>query len=132
MVFDSAGGHRTAAAAIYRGSVRGSIGKLDARNSRVDLRRRWREGAAVKTFEESPGFFRRNARLLLGAALALLFLHYDYGPHGYIAMRKTQKEIARVRIDIDRLAAENEELADQVHAPKSDPKLIERIAREEA
>lgn len=85
----------------------------------------------MKNREETPGFLRRNARLLLGAALLLLFVHDVFGPHGFIAMRKTQKEISRVRMDIDRLAAENEELAEQVHALKSDPKLIERIAREE-
>jgi cell division protein FtsL len=46
-------------------------------------------------------------------------------------MRRTQNEIERVKKDIDRLNSENRELGQQVKALKSDPHLIEKIAREE-
>ncbi|HXN21854.1 MAG TPA: septum formation initiator family protein [Candidatus Dormibacteraeota bacterium] len=86
----------------------------------------------MKNRQETPaGFFRRNARILLGAVLLLVFVHDIFGAHGFMAMRRTQKEIERVRVEIERLETENEQLAEQVHALKSDPKLIERIAREE-
>lgn len=81
--------------------------------------------------ENAPGFLRRNARLVLGGVLLLVFVHDVFGTHGFMAMRRTQKEIERVRIEIEHLDAENQQLADHVHALKSDPKLIERIAREE-
>lgn len=81
--------------------------------------------------ETPPGFLRRNSRVLLGGVLFLVFVHDIFGPHGYMAMRRTQREIERVRMDIQHLDSENEQLAEQVHALKSDPKLIERIAREE-
>lgn len=86
----------------------------------------------MKNLDETPlVFFRRNARLLLGAVLLLVFVHDIFGGHGFMAMRKAQKEVERVRADKERLDIENEQLAKQVHALKSDPKLIERIAREE-
>jgi len=40
-------------------------------------------------------------------------------------------EIDRVRKDLDRLNKENLELGDQVRALKTDPRLIEKIARED-
>jgi cell division protein FtsB len=46
-------------------------------------------------------------------------------------MRRTQNEIEKVRKDIDRLNSENAELGQQVKALKTDPHLIEKIAREE-
>lgn len=81
--------------------------------------------------ENPPGFFRRNARVLLGGVLLLVLVHDIFGAHGFMTMRRTQQEIERVRADIEHLNTENEQLAEQVHALKSDPKLIERIAREE-
>ena len=53
------------------------------------------------------------------------------GPHGFIAMRRTQTEIDRVKKDLARLDKENAELGDQVRALKTDPRLIEKIARED-
>ncbi len=46
-------------------------------------------------------------------------------------MRRTQSEIDRVKKDLDRLNKENMELGDQVRALKTDPRLIEKIARED-
>jgi len=46
-------------------------------------------------------------------------------------MRRTAREIDETREEISKLDAENKTLADQVGALKSDPRMIERIAREE-
>jgi len=54
-----------------------------------------------------------------------------FGPHGFIAMRRTQMEIEQVQQQIGKMNDENKSLADQVSSLKSDPKAIERIAREE-
>jgi len=64
-------------------------------------------------------------------ALAALLVQDIFGAHGFLAMRRTQKEIDRLRREIQQVIAENRELDAQVEALKSDPKLIERIAREE-
>ena len=73
----------------------------------------------------------RNARGLLLVALVALGVHDIFGAHGFIAMRRTQQEIAQTQDEISKLDDENRTLADQVGALKSDPRMIERIAREE-
>jgi cell division protein FtsB len=76
-------------------------------------------------------FLRRNARQILGLALFALLVHDIFGAHGFIAMRRTQKEIEQIREQIGKLNNENKSLANQVTSLKTDPKAIERIAREE-
>lgn len=78
-----------------------------------------------------PAFIQRHSRTLLGLFVLALVVHDIFGAHGFIAMKKTQNEIERVRKEIDRLNSENIQLGQQVRALKSDPHLIEKIAREE-
>jgi cell division protein FtsB len=74
---------------------------------------------------------RRHARQILGLAFLALLIHDIFGPHGVIAMRRTQREIQQIRRQIGKINAENKSLAEQVNSLKTDPKAIERIAREE-
>ena len=76
-------------------------------------------------------FLERHGRTILGLFVLVLVVHDVFGPHGFIAMRRTQSEIERVRNELDRLNKENLELGDQVRALKTDPRLIEKIARED-
>jgi cell division protein FtsB len=76
-------------------------------------------------------FLKQHGRTVLGLFVLALVVHDIFGTHGFIAMRRTQLEIRRVRKDIDRLNSENVQLSDQVKALKTDPHAIERIAREE-
>jgi len=76
-------------------------------------------------------FLTQHARTILGLFVLALVVHDVFGTHGFIAMRRTQYEIERVRRDIDRLNSENHHLSDDVKSLKSDPHAIERIAREE-
>jgi cell division protein FtsB len=78
-----------------------------------------------------PSWVARNARSLLLLALVALGVHDIFGAHGFIAMRRTEREINDARDEISKLDDENRALADQVGALKSDPRIIERIAREE-
>jgi cell division protein FtsB len=68
-------------------------------------------------------------RAILGVCVFVLFLHDIFGTHGYLAMRRTRKEIARVQADIARLNKENVRLAAEAKALRSDPHKIESIAR---
>ena len=70
-------------------------------------------------------------RAILGLCVFALFLHDIFGTHGFLAMRRTQKEIEQIRDQIGKVNDENKSLAEQVNSLKSDPKSIERIAREE-
>ena len=81
--------------------------------------------------EQMREFLRRNTSLFLAAGLVLLMIQDVFGTHGVLAMRRAQKEAARVQQEIDRANNENHQLQDNVKALKSDPQAIERIAREE-
>jgi len=81
--------------------------------------------------EQLREFLRRNAIWFLAAGLAWLVLQDVFGTHGVLAMRRSAKEAADIRREIDRLDTENRELQDRVRSLKTDPAAIERIAREE-
>jgi cell division protein FtsB len=76
-------------------------------------------------------YVKKNTRQILALALFALFVHDIFGPHGFIAMRRTQKEIDQIHEQILQMNEQNKTLTNQVSSLKSDPKSIERIAREE-
>ena len=80
---------------------------------------------------DAAAYVQRNARRILGLALFALLVHDIFGAHGFIAMRRTQKEIKQIREQIGKLNNENKSLSNQVNSLKTDPRAIERIAREE-
>jgi cell division protein FtsB len=80
---------------------------------------------------EAGAYLRKHVRQILVLALFALLVHDVFGPHGFIAMRRTQKEIEQIRQQIGQMNDQNKTLAEQVTSLKSDPKSIERIAREE-
>ena len=81
--------------------------------------------------QQPQSFWSRHARTILGLALLLLAIHDVFGSHGLLAMRRTQSQIHELRGEIDRLNQENGDLSKQVQALRTDPKAVERIAREE-
>lgn len=85
----------------------------------------------MKKKSEPQGFWQQYGRGLLGLFLLALLVHDIFGAHGFLAMRRTRAEIERVQKDIDRINKENIRLAEEVKALKSDPRTIEKIARED-
>jgi cell division protein FtsB len=77
------------------------------------------------------GFVRQHLHVILGLLLLALLVHDVFGTHGFMAMRQKHNDIERVKKDIDRLNSENKELGEQVKSLKTDPRLIEKIARED-
>jgi len=69
-------------------------------------------------------------RIVLALCIAALVVHDVFGTHGYLAMRRTKQEIAKVQKDIVRLNKENAELAEEVQELRTDPNKIEAIARD--
>jgi cell division protein FtsB len=86
---------------------------------------------AKTNLQEPQSFWSRYARTILGLALLLLGIHDVFGNHGLLAMRRTQSQIQELRGQIDRLNKENSDLDHQVQLLRTDPKAVERIAREE-
>jgi cell division protein FtsB len=86
-----------------------------------------------------PGFLATHAlpwlraqwRVVLGLTLLVVFVHDVFGEKGVLAMRRSQQEVEKLQQEIQKLNEENENLADHVQRLKTDPELIERIAREQ-
>lgn len=70
-------------------------------------------------------------RPALGLLVAVMIVHDLFGTHGFLAMRRTQDEIKKVKADLDRLGKENAALEQEVKDLKTDPNLIEKIARDD-
>ena len=73
----------------------------------------------------------RYGRELLALLVLVMIVHDVFGTHGFLAMRRTQSEIKKVQSNLDQLTKENEALEQEVKDLKSDPRLIEKIARDE-
>jgi cell division protein FtsL len=81
--------------------------------------------------ETVVAFLRQYGGALLGLLLFALVVHDIFGTHGYLAMRRTHHEIKKVSADIERLNRENVQLQEEVKELRSDPRKIEKIARDE-
>jgi len=80
--------------------------------------------------EKAMAFVKRHIRGLLVLVVVVMLVHDVFGTHGFMAMRRTQREIKKVQADLDQLDKENEQLQQQVRDLKTDPQTIERLARE--
>lgn len=87
--------------------------------------------AKKKSAAPKQSFLQRWGSTLFVLLLLALVAHVLFGQHGLLAMRRAQKEVGRLQQEIAQLNEENKKLAEEVQALKTDPKLIERIAREE-
>lgn len=74
-------------------------------------------------------FLRANAPIFIWTGLALLVVQDVFGTHGVLAMRRSQREAAEIRKEIQKLNDENRQLQDRVKDLRSDPQAIEEIAR---
>ena len=74
---------------------------------------------------------RRYATYGLVLICLALFGHEIFGPHGFLALRREKQEIENLRQQITQLKRANEQLDKRIKALQSDPKAIERVAREQ-
>jgi len=95
------------------------IGKLKKKLKRVPIE------------EKLRSLMQQYGRGLLGLLMLVMIVHDVFGTHGFLAMRRTQNEITKVKADLDQLRKENAELAQEVKDLNSDPRLIEKIARDD-
>lgn len=95
------------------------IGKLKKKLKRVPIE------------EKLRSMIQQYGRGLLGLLMLVMIVHDVFGTHGFLAMRRTQNEITKVKADLDQLRKENAELAQEVKDLNSDPRLIEKIARDD-
>ena len=81
--------------------------------------------------EKIRSLMHQYGRGLLGLLLLVMAVHDVFGTHGFLAMRRTENEIKKVKADLEALSKENAALAQEVKDLNSDPKLIEKIARDD-
>jgi cell division protein FtsB len=76
-----------------------------------------------------------TARRTMAASLGVLFLalgvYQVWGSNGLLALRHKQREEQEWRERNEALRRQNEELQRHIHDLKTDPRTIEKIAREE-
>jgi cell division protein FtsL len=88
-----------------------------------------RESAPAE--EKMRSLVRQYGRGLLGLLVLVMMVHDVFGTHGFLAMRRTQNEIRKVKANLDALSKENAALAREVKDLNTDPRLIEKIARDD-
>ncbi len=87
--------------------------------------------AKVSAEEKIRSLMRQYGRGLLGLLVLVMIVHDVFGTHGFLAMRRTLNEIRKVKADLDALSKENAVLEQEVKDLNSDPRLIEKIARDD-
>jgi cell division protein FtsB len=78
-------------------------------------------------------YLRRRKLLTSGVALLALWVafHVVFGANGMVVYAHKRSEYKTLQSDLDAIKAENERLAREVQALKTDPRAIEREAREQ-
>lgn len=90
--------------------------RLQIANQAVEWAHRWR---------------RRLATCGVGLLACLLALHVLFGANGMLAYHKKRTEYRDLQQQIGAMQQENERLSTQIKALKTDPKAIEKEAREQ-
>ncbi|HZR56629.1 MAG TPA: septum formation initiator family protein [Terriglobales bacterium] len=75
-------------------------------------------------------FRRRIATGLVGVLTIWLFIHVMFGANGMVVYRQKRAEYQSLQKEIDSLQKENDHYSKQINALKTDPKTIEKEARE--
>jgi cell division protein FtsB len=99
---------------------------------RINIHREHR--AIVKTVAAARSLYTLRRKLgtaAIGLLAAWLFIHVMFGPNGMVVYQNKRAEYHKLQQDIQVLQEENERYDEQVKALKSDPKAIEKAAREE-
>ena len=77
------------------------------------------------------GARRRLATAAVGILTVWLFVHVTFGANGMVVYRAKRAEYQRLQKEIDSLQSENDRYTDQIKALKTDPRAIEKEAREQ-
>ena len=91
---------------------------------------RWME----KTRPVRTALYGARRRLATGSVLRLtlwLFLHVMFGANGMVIYRSKRSEYQKLQAEIDKLQKENDQYTQQIKALQTDPKAIEKEAREQ-
>jgi cell division protein FtsB len=74
---------------------------------------------------------RRIATIAVIGLTALLFVHVMFGANGMVVYRQKRAEVLALKKQTALMQQENDRYTQQIQALKSDPKMIEKEARQE-
>lgn len=89
----------------------------------------------TETLRPAATWLYNSRRRLATSAVAVLavwlFLHVMFGANGMVVYRQKRAEYQNLRHEIDGLQSENDHYSGQINALQTDPKTIEKEAREQ-
>ena len=89
----------------------------------------------MEIIHQAGEWFYRSRRKLATAGVALLAcllaVHVVAGPNGLFTYQQKRAEYRRLEREVEQLQMENDRLSKQIESLKSDPKAIEKEAREQ-
>jgi cell division protein FtsB len=80
---------------------------------------------------KQQSFFQKLSLLMAGVVSVLAIAYAFIGNNGYLELRRREAKSRELRARAEELRRENKEILDEIRKLKTDPKLIEKIAREE-
>jgi len=86
---------------------------------------------SLATFRAAYAARRKLGTAAVGLLAVWMFVHVMFGPNGMIVYQRKRTEYNRLQKDIQVLQKQNQHYSQQIKALKSDPKAIEKAAREE-
>ena len=87
--------------------------------------------ACTRAIERVYNARRKIATVAVFALAALVAYHAVFGANGMVVYEKKKVELKQVNADLEKLQLENQQLTERIKALKSDPKAIEKEAREQ-
>jgi cell division protein FtsB len=94
----------------------------------------WADRMAAKlrpTLTMLHGIWRRLATVGVAALAVWLFVHVMFGANGMVVYRQKKAEYVGLQTEIRNLQQENDRYTDQIKSLQTDPKTIEKEAREQ-
>lgn len=94
----------------------------------------WKSAAMRNSLAALRGLYAARRKLgtaAVGVLAAWMFVHIMVGPNGMIVYQKKRDDYHKLQQDIQVLQKENQRYEQQIKALKTDPKAIEKAAREE-
>ncbi len=89
----------------------------------------------MNPFERIHEWLHRSRRKLatagIAALAAMLAVHVVFGPNGMLVYHQKRTEYRSLVVEVERLQQENQRLSREIDLLKSDPRTIEKEAREQ-
>ena len=77
------------------------------------------------------GLINQIALVVFGVLAAATLLLAVFNDHGLLKVHAQSQKLSNIQNEVEKIQAENKQLSDEIHALRTDPTTIEKLAREE-